>query len=91
VFLPAIFAPMPKASRRFLEFFTAQINYDHMRKAYMNATRRFAAWCDRHHIAQLADAQAVHVAAFVKDLQTEFTAPTVKQHLAARACCSTGW
>ena len=82
---------MPKASRRFLEFFTAQINYDHMRKAYMNATRRFAAWCDRHHIAQLADAQAVHVAAFVKDLQTEFTAPTVKQHLAARACCSTGW
>ena len=26
-----------------LEFFTAQINNDHTRKAYMNATRRFAA------------------------------------------------
>ncbi len=26
---------------------------------------------------------AVHVAAFVKELQSEFTAPTVKQHLAA--------
>ena len=83
VFLPAIFAPTPKASRRVLEFFTAQINNDHTRKAYMNATRRFAAWCDRRGIGQLADVQAVHVAAFVKELQTEFTAPTVKQHLAA--------
>ena len=27
--------------------------------------------------------QAIHVAAFVKELQGEFTAPTVKQHLAA--------
>ena len=75
--------PTPKASRRVLEFFTAQINNDHTRKAYMNATRRFAAWCELHSIAQLADVQAVHVAAFVKELQTEFTAPTVKQHLAA--------
>jgi site-specific recombinase XerD len=83
VFLPAIFAPTPKASRRVLEFFTAQVNNDNTRKAYMNATRRFAAWCDRRGIGQLADVQAVHVAAFVKELQTEFTAPTVKQHLAA--------
>jgi hypothetical protein len=44
--LPALFAPTPKAARRFLEFFTAQINNDHTRKAYLNATRRFAEWCD---------------------------------------------
>jgi integrase/recombinase XerD len=52
-------------------------------KAYLNATRRFAAWCDERGIGQLADVQAFHVAAFVKELQGEFTAPTVKQHLAA--------
>src|ERR1035438_4159095 len=78
-----IFAPTPKAARRTLEFFTAQINNDHTRKAYLNATRRFAQWCDQHGISQLTDVQAIHVAAFVKHLQGEFSAPTVKQHLAA--------
>jgi integrase/recombinase XerD len=80
---PALFTPTPKAAQRVLEFFTAQINNDHTRKAYLNATRRFAAWCDAHGIGQLADVQAFHVAAFVIDLQGEFTPPTVKQHLAA--------
>ena len=36
------FAPTPKAAQRVVEFFTAQINNDHTRKAYLNATRRFA-------------------------------------------------
>ena len=48
-----IFAPTPKAARRTLEFFTAQINNDHTRKAYLNATRRFAQWCDERGIASL--------------------------------------
>jgi hypothetical protein len=39
----ALFTPTPKA-KRVLEFFTAQINNDHTRKAYLNATRRFAEW-----------------------------------------------
>lgn len=78
-----LFAPTPKAAKRVLEFFTAQVNNDHTRKAYMNATRRFAEWCNASGIAQLADVLAFHVAAFVKELQGEFTAPTVKQHLAA--------
>jgi site-specific recombinase XerD len=73
------FTPTPKAARRVLEFFTAQVNNDHARKAYLNATRRFAAWCDEKGIHQLADVQAVHVAAFVKDLQREFSAPTVRR------------
>jgi hypothetical protein len=47
VFLPApLFAPTPKAAKRVLEFFATQINNDHTRKAYMNATRRFATWCE---------------------------------------------
>ena len=78
-----IFAPTPKAARRTLEFFTAQINNDHTRKAYLNATRRFAEWCELHRLHQLADVQPFHVAAFVKDLQGHFSPPTVKQHLAA--------
>ena len=41
---PAHFTPTPKAAKRVLEFFTAQINNDHTRKAYLNATRRFAEW-----------------------------------------------
>ena len=81
---PALFTPTPKAAKRVLEFFTAQINNDHTRKAYLNATRRFAAWCDAHGIGQLADVQAFHVAAFVKELQgEEFSPPTVKLHLTA--------
>ena len=82
--LPApLFTPTPKAARRVLEFFTAQINNDHTRKAYLNATRRFAEWCEAHGLHELAAVQAFHVAAFVKDLQGQFTPPTVKQHLAA--------
>jgi site-specific recombinase XerD len=84
VLVPArLFAPTPKAARRALEFFTAQINNDHTRKAYLNATRRFAAWCEAHDLNELAQVQPFHVAAFVKELQRQFTPPTVKQHLAA--------
>jgi hypothetical protein len=52
-----IFAPAPKAAKRTLKFFTAQISNDHTRKAYLNATRRFAVWCDARRIRQLADVQ----------------------------------
>ena len=81
--MPSLFAPTPKAARRVVEFFTAQINNDHTRKAYLNATRRFSAWCEERGIHQLVDVQPFHVAAFLKELQGEASAPTVKQHLAA--------
>ena len=35
----ALFSPTAKAAKRVPEFFTAQINNDHTRKAYLNATR----------------------------------------------------
>ena len=66
-----------------LEFFTAQINNDHTRKAYLVATRRFSAWCGEHGLHRLEDVQPIHVAAFVKEMQRELAPPTVKQHLAA--------
>jgi site-specific recombinase XerD len=82
--LPArLFAPTPKAAQRVLEFFTAQVNNDHTRKAYLNAARRFAQWCEAHELHELAQVQPFHVAAFVKQLQGQFSPPTVKQHLAA--------
>src|SRR5438270_671195 len=62
---------------------TAQINNTHTRRAYLNATRRFSDWCAAHAIAQLADVQPIHVAAFVREMQRELSPPTVKQHLAA--------
>jgi site-specific recombinase XerD len=77
-----LFAPTPKAGRRVVEFFTVQINNDHTRKAYLNAAQRFAEWCEGHDLRELADVQPFHVAAFVKELQGQFTTPTVKQHLA---------
>ncbi len=70
VLLPALFAPTPKASKRVLEFFTAQINNDNTRKAYMNATAS-------------ASSRTFKPSTSQPSLQTEFTAPTVKQHLAA--------
>ena len=61
-----LFAPTPKAARCVLEFFTAQINNDHTRKAYLNAARRFAQWCEAHGLHELAHVQPFHVAALVK-------------------------
>ena len=48
-----LFTPTPQAAQRMLEFFTAQINNPHTRRAYLNAARRFAAWCEEHRIAAL--------------------------------------
>jgi integrase len=78
-----LFAPTRKAARRFLEFFTAQINNAHTRRAYLNATRRFAEWYASKDIHELTQVQPFHVAAFVHDLQDELSPPSVKQHLAA--------
>ena len=78
-----LFTPTPQAAQRMLEFFTAQINNPHTRRAYLNAARRFAAWCQDHRIGQLAEVQPVHVAAFIQDLQGQLAPATVKQHLAA--------
>jgi integrase/recombinase XerD len=79
----ALFTPTPKAAKRVVEFFTGQINNDHTRRAYLNATRRFSDWCAAQRIEHLSAVQPFHVAAFLKQLQGEVSAPTVKQHLAA--------
>jgi site-specific recombinase XerD len=80
---PPLFTPTPKAAERILEFFSARISNDNTRKAYLVATRRFVEWCAIERIGRLADVRPFHVAAFVRDLETRVSPPTVKQHLAA--------
>lgn len=43
----------------------------------------FLVWCAAHGVEPLSAVEPIHVAAFVKVLEKEFSAPTVKQHLAA--------
>jgi len=80
---PAFFAPTAKAAKRVLEFFTAQISNDNTRRAYLAAAHRFGDWCAEHGITDLSAVEPFHVAAFLKDIGTEVSAPSVKQHLAA--------
>jgi site-specific recombinase XerD len=71
-----------RATRRLLEFFTAEIRNPNTRAAYARAIHRFDGWCaDRGF--RLEDLTPVHVAAYVEHLGRERSKPTVKQHLAA--------
>jgi site-specific recombinase XerD len=72
-----------RAARRFLEFFAATIRNKNTRMAYYRACCRFFAWCDQHHIGEIADIEPLHVAAYVEAMAKDFEKPTVKQHLAA--------
>jgi site-specific recombinase XerD len=71
------------ATRRFLEYFAAQIPNRNTRAAYARAACRFFAWCERRGIGELTDIEPLHVAAYVEELQASHEKPTVKQHLAA--------
>jgi site-specific recombinase XerD len=72
----------PHASRRFIEFFTANIRNPNTRAAYAHAVGQFLAWCQRHRL-ELHTLEPIAVAAYVEELMQIRSAPTVKQHLAA--------
>src|SRR5262245_52605954 len=77
--IPApLFAPTAKVARRVAKCLAAQINNDHTRRANVNGTKRFAAWCNERGLRQPAGVQPVHVAAFVKHLERELSTPPVK-------------
>lgn len=73
----------PKASHRFVEFFTANIRNINTRKAYALAIGDFLAWSDKNGIQDISMINAVMVAAYIESLLKQFSAPTVKQRLAA--------
>jgi site-specific recombinase XerD len=81
--VPAMIADAGDAAGwRYIEFFTANINNDHTRRAYARACHRFFGWCEQCGLT-LAAIRPVHVAAWVKELQEKHGAPGVKQQLAA--------
>jgi site-specific recombinase XerD len=69
-----------KASRRFLEFFTAEIRNPHTRKAYAQAVSRFLTWCEERR-RSLQQLQPVLVAAYVKSLQKASATRRAKRSL----------
>ena len=71
------------ASRKFIEFFTANIRNKNTRAAYHTAVRSFFLWCDLRGVTELGRIEPVVVAAYVEDLGRRYSVPTAKQHLAA--------
>jgi integrase/recombinase XerD len=81
--LPAIIrAQGERASRRFIEFFTASIRNRNTRMAYARAVKQFLDWCEDRRL-ELADIEAITVATYIEQLGTKTSKPTVKQNLAA--------
>ena len=71
-----------RATRRFLEFFTASIRNPNTREAYYRAVRDFFRWCERRGLP-LEQVCPMLVAAYVEELSTQAAPPTVQQNLAA--------
>ena len=81
--IPSLFtAAGERAAYRFVEFFTANIRNRNTRQAYFRAARRFALWCEEHHL-ELTQLNSFLIASYIEDLGHQVSAPTVKQHLAA--------
>ena len=68
------------ATKRFIEFFTANIRNKNTRAAYGRAVAQFFSWCESHNL-QLERIEPVMVAAYIENHPG--SKPTVKQHLAA--------
>src|SRR5690349_19610263 len=71
-----------QAAWRYVEFFAANINNDHTRRAYARACSGFFAWCENRGL-RLTSIRPFDVAAWVKELQEKHGAPGAKQELAA--------
>jgi len=79
--LPAIVVQSgPRAARRVVEFFTAEIPNPNTRAAYARAVASFCNWCENRRL-QLETINPVAVAAYVESHPG--AVPTRKQHLSA--------
>jgi site-specific recombinase XerD len=84
--VPTIIANAGKrAARRFVEFFTANLQNQNTREAYARAINAFLFWCEDEADTALDMIEPVVVAAYVEKLlkKDHLSKPTVKQHLAA--------
>src|ERR1700748_3679672 len=88
---PAAGLPVPamiagageRASLRFIDFFTAHIRNPNTRAAYGVAVRSFFTWLETRGLAELTEIRTHHVSTYTEILTRNYSAPTVKQHLAA--------
>ena len=81
--LPALFLRTRDRGKRFLEFFTVNIRNRNTRRAYFVAVSQFSVWCEGRGLEDLSRVEPMHVAAYIEQLGTVASKPTVKQHLAA--------
>jgi hypothetical protein len=81
--LPSLFMARPAARTRLRDFFSSHLRNPNTRRAYREAVRQFSAFCAKHDIADLAQVEPIHVAAFVEAQLERHSRPTVKQRLAA--------
>ena len=79
---PVITQEGPKATKQFLEFFTANIRNPNTRLSYARAGGQFLKWCDRRGFS-FHGIEPMTVAVYVEQLTKERAPQTVKQHLAA--------
>ncbi len=70
------------ATRRYVEFFTAQIRNKGTRAAYGQAVNQFFNWCDDAAL-RFDQIEPIVVATYIESLSERLAAPTVKVHLAA--------
>lgn len=67
----------------FLEFFTANIRNLNTRRAYARAASEFLTWCAEVGVSSLAAVASLHVSTWIEVQMQRFSAPSVKQRLAA--------
>src|SRR5690348_8988002 len=81
--VPALITDLGDAAAwRYIEFFTANIRNVHTRRAYARACSRFFAWCEDRGLTP-ATIRPHDVGTYIEQLQTQVSAPSVKQQLAA--------
>src|SRR5260370_18881826 len=87
--LPSIIrAQGERASRRFIEFFTANIRNRNTRMAYARAVKQFFDWCDEHRL-ELHEVEAVTVAAYIEQLATRLRSRPSNSTWRPSGSCST--
>jgi integrase/recombinase XerD len=88
---PATGLPVPamiaaageRASLRFIDFFTAHMRNPNTRGAYGVAVRGFFDWLATQGLVELREIRTHHISTYIEMLTRGYSAPTVKQHLAA--------
>jgi site-specific recombinase XerD len=84
VIVPVLIAAAGERARlRYIDFFTAHIRNPNTRAAYGVAVREFYGWLEHGGIAEIRKIRTHHVSIYVEMLTRKYSAPTVKQHLAA--------